>query len=166
MFVCYLLFTGYFWSTYPTHICIVMIRGYYFEDGIYPTAAFGNPMDVSYRWLTITLCVYIWGEPEQLAWSWENMMQLTNQLTDWPTDWLTDWLTESVCPSEVYTNNITQNNVHDSLHMRVTKHACYIRSTICWPDKPCCPQNARDGTVFSQAPKIRKPLCSKVAWEI
>ena len=52
--------------------------------------------------------MYIWGEPEQLAWSWENMMQPTNQLTD--------WLIESVCPSDVYTNDITQNNVHDSLH--------------------------------------------------
>ena len=77
---------------HPTHVCIVMslqlfvalsiLCGYYFEDGIYPTAAFGNRMDVSYRWLTITLCMYIWGEPEQLAWSRENMMQPTNQLTD------------------------------------------------------------------------------------
>lgn len=52
--------------------------------------------------------MYIWGEPEQLTWSWENMMQPTNQLTN--------WLSESVCPSDLYTNDIAQNNVHDSLH--------------------------------------------------
>lgn len=27
-------------------VALSILCGYYFEDGIYPTAAFGNPMDV------------------------------------------------------------------------------------------------------------------------
>ena len=86
-------------------VALSILCGYYFEDGTYlSNSCIWEPIQVAnYNF------VYVY-----LGWAWTTSMVMgkhdaTNHL-------LTDWLTESVCPSDVYTNDKTQNNVHDSLH--------------------------------------------------